>query len=204
MVKYLRFTSLLFHPLFVPLYTVLLYFLATHHYYSSIEFYVILLQVTLITIVIPAILYLTLTSLRYIQTGVMVKTKKERVYPFLINIFLLLSLRHYIFQNNIAYDLNIYFDGLISNYLLLFLCLLLGLKLSVHTSLMTALLTFTLYTSIHYKIPNLGIVILIILATGLVASQRLYDQAHTSKEVILGGLCGLLPQVLAVYFYYNI
>jgi hypothetical protein len=40
-----------------------------------------------------------------------------------------------------------------------------------------------------------------ILMTGVVASSRLEMQAHTGKEILIGLLLGVLPQLLFLYLW---
>jgi membrane-associated phospholipid phosphatase len=47
----------------------------------------------------------------------------------------------------------------------------------------------------------IGVFLVIIVLTGLVASARLYLKAHTPKEVFIGFLIGISGQMLAFSMY---
>lgn len=194
--KLAQIVSYLFHPILVPLQTVGLYFLIQYYYFTPLELSIILSQVAIVTFFIPISIYYLMRSLRILQSSVMVNETKERIFPFAINILLLYTLKSLVLYNNSAYELKIYFWGLIGTYTLLLLGALLKQKYSVHTALLTAGLTFFTLLLFHQGIPSLILLIVCILLTGLTASTRLYLRAHTSYEVIVGGLLGVIPQIL--------
>lgn len=196
MKKLAQLVSYLFHPILVPLQTVGLYFLIQYYYFTPLELSIILSQVAIVTFFIPISIYYLMRSLRILKSSAMVNETKERIVPFAINILLLYTLKSLVLYNNSAYELKIYFWGLIGSYTLLLLGAFLKQKFSVHTTLLTAGLTFLILLLIHQKTPALILVISCILITGLTASARLFLRAHTSYEVALGGLIGIIPQIL--------
>lgn len=196
MKKLAQIVSYLFHPILVPLQTVGLYFLIQYYYFTPLELSIILSQVAIVTFFIPISIYYLMRSLRILQSSVMVNETKERIFPFAINILLLYTLKSLVLYNNSAYELKIYFWGLIGTYALLLAGALFKQKYSVHTALLLAGLTFFTLLLFHQGIPSLILLIVCILITGITASARLYLRAHTSYEVFIGGLIGLLPQIL--------
>lgn len=188
--------SYLFHPILVPLQTVGLYFIVQYYYFTPLELSIILSQVAIVTFFIPISLYYLMRSLRILQSSVMVSETKERIFPFALNILLLYTLKSLVLYNNSAYELKIYFWGLMLSYSLLLVGALCKQKYSVHTTLLTAGLTFFTLLLIHQKTPALILLIGCILITGLTTSARLYLRAHTSYEVLVGGLIGTIPQIL--------
>ncbi|MDM1044279.1 hypothetical protein HX004_05425 [Myroides sp. 1354] len=196
MKKLAQIVSYLFHPILVPLQTVGLYFLIQYYYFTPLELSIILSQVAIVTFFIPISIYYLMRSLRILQSSVMVNETKERIFPFAINILLLYTLKSLVLYNNSAYELKIYFWGLIGTYVLLLAGALFKQKYSVHTALLLAGLTFFTLLLFHQGIPSLILLIVCILITGITASARLYLRAHTSYEVFIGGLIGLLPQII--------
>ncbi|MBB1148723.1 MULTISPECIES: hypothetical protein [unclassified Myroides] len=195
MKKLAQLVSYLFHPIVLPLQTVGLYFIIEYYYFTPIELSIILSQVAIVTFFIPISIYYLMRSLRVLKSSVMVSDTKERIFPFAINIALLYVLKTLVLYNNSAYELKLYFWGLIVTYSLLLLGAIFRQKFSVHTAMLTGGLTFFTLLLIHQKTPALILLISCILITGLTASARLYLRAHTSYEVIVGGLIGLLPQL---------
>ncbi|MBB1138294.1 hypothetical protein [Myroides sp. WP-1] len=199
MKKTAQLVSYLFHPILLPLQTVGLYFLIQYYYFTTLELSIILSQVAIVTFFIPISIYYLMRSLRILQSSVMVSETKERIFPFAINIALLYTLKSLVLYNNSAYELKIYFWGLIATYSLLLIGAIFKQKYSVHTALLTAGLAFFILLLIHQKTPALILLIVCILITGLTASARLYLKAHTSYEVFFGGLLGFLPQLICWY-----
>lgn len=187
--------SYLFHPIVLPLITVLLYFHINKAYFTQLEISVILTQVLIVTFFIPVCFYYLLKSLKIIQSSTMVNSLKERIIPFIINIVLLFILKSFILYNNSAYELKIYFYGLISTYLLLLILACFKHKSCVHVAMLTGCLGFYTVLVLYNQIPEIVTVILLVLITGATASSRLYLRAHSSAEVISGGIVGILPQV---------
>lgn len=196
MKKLAQLVSYLFHPILLPLQTVGLYFFIEYYYFTSLELSIILSQVAIVTFFIPISIYYLMRSLRILRSSVMVSETKERIFPFAINIALLYTLKSLVLYNNSAYELKIYFWGLILVYSLLLIGVFFKQKYSAHTALLTAGLTFFTLILIHQKSPSLILLIGCILITGLTASARLYLRAHTSNEVLIGGLIGLVSQIL--------
>lgn len=191
--------SIVFHPITIPLITVLLYFYFTHYYFTRLEIALILSQFSIITLFIPISIYILLKSLRIINSSIMVDKAKERIIPFFINIFLLITLKDFILYNNSAYELKVYIWGLMYTYILLLLFIFLKKKASAHIALLLSSISFIVYMMVKYQTPNLVLLIVLILITGIVASQRLFVKAHTSVEIILGALCGCLPQFFFIF-----
>lgn len=188
--------SYLFHPVILPLITVLLYFYINQDYFTRLEISIILTQVLIVTFFIPVCFYYLLKSLKIIQSSMMVNNLKERVIPFAINIILLFILKSFILYNNSAYELKIYFYGLISTYLILLILACFRHKSSVHIAMLTGCLGFYTVLVLYNQIPDIITIILLVLITGITASSQLYLHAHSSAEVVSGGIAGLLPQVI--------
>jgi membrane-associated phospholipid phosphatase len=71
------------------------------------------------------------------------------------------------------------------------------LKLSIHMVGMAGLMAGTLLMMMNSEKSLIGVFLVIIVLTGLVASARLYLKAHTPKEVFIGFLIGISGQMLA-------
>lgn len=66
---------------------------------------------------------------------------------------------------------------------------------------MAGLLTGTLLMMINSEKSLIGVFLLIIILTGLVATSRLYLKAHTTTELFIGFLIGISGQMLAFSLY---
>lgn len=193
--KTISFFSYLFHPIVIPTLAILLYFKDAHIFFQSLEISITISQVILTTFLIPIALYFLLHSIHVLKSSIMVLNQKERMLPFLIQIALLFLLKHYILQANNVYEFNMFIWGLMYTYIGLTLGLLVRKKISVHVANLTALLSFYILFSLHFYEAHLLGVSLLILALGITATSRLLLQAHTTSEIVLGFLVGLIPQL---------
>lgn len=193
--KTISFFSYLFHPIVIPTLAILLYFKDAHIFFQSLEISITISQVILTTFLIPIALYFLLHSIHALKSSIMVLNQKERMLPFLIQIALLFLLKHYILQANNVYEFNMFIWGLMYTYIGLTLGLLVRKKISVHVANLTALLSFYILFSLHFYEAHLLGVSLLILALGITATSRLLLQAHTTSEIVLGFLVGLIPQL---------
>lgn len=200
MKKLLLSFSYIFHPLFIPIMGGLIYFLHTKIYFSFKEIYLYLLQIGIITILIPIAVFYLLKTLQKIDSP-KAEQLSERKIPLIIHCVLLWVL----IQKGITFqripELFLFLlGGLVSN-VLAFLFLFLRLKISLHMIGITALVCFAIamtFLSGNLYIYSLAFLIMLI---GGVASSRLLLKAHNYKELILGSLCGLLPQVILWYYW---
>ena len=192
--------SYIFHPLFIPFAGTITYFLVTPKY-SSIELQSgTILPIFILTIIIPIIFFLILKNLGLVSSLLM-PTLKERKYPFYISILLLFMVLLKVLANNFVIELHYYFLSLIIATTSSLIMLFFKFKCSIHVMAMGSLLMFVISLSVHFE-TNLSVAIAFLtLATGVVASSRLYLRAHSSIEVIIGLFIGLISQLLTLKFW---
>ena len=106
-----------------------------------------------------------------------------------------------VIPNNYTAELYFFFLGLIAATASCLLLIFLNFKSSLHMMGMGTLLMFLIGLSIHFEI-NITIAISgITLIAGLVATSRLYFQAHSSSEILIGFLIGIVSQLLTFKFW---
>lgn len=192
--------SHVFHPLFVPIIGTLIYFRITPKY-TPLELQSgNILPIFILTVIIPIICFFILKNVGLVSS-IFMPSIKERKYPLYISIALLLMVFLKVIPSNYIIELNYYFLGLISASLMALLLLFANFKSSIHMMGMGSLLMFLVNLSVHFEINlTLGISILT-LATGLVATSRLYLKAHTRPELFIGFIIGFLSQLLTIKFW---
>jgi hypothetical protein len=197
---FLKIISYAFHPLLVPFAGTVIYFIITPKY-SPLELQSgNVLPIFILTIIIPIISFFILKNLG-IVSSVFLPKRSERKYPLMISILLLFMVLLKVIPNNFIVELYFYFIGLIAASFASLMLLFLKLKSSLHLMGMGSLLMFMIALSIHFEI-NITIAISFwILATGLVATARLYLNAHNRSEVLVGLLIGIVSQLLTVRFW---
>lgn len=197
---FFKLISYIFHPLFVPISGTLAYFVITPKY-SPLEVQSgNILPIFILTVIIPIIFYLILLNLGVISS-IFMPSYRERTYPVIIHIVLLLMIVLKVIPNNYIVELYYFFIGLIISALATLLLLFLKLKVSMHLMGMGSLFMFLVCLSIHFEKNIIIGLSLFILATGLVATSRLYLKAHSKPEVLIGFFIGLISQLLTVRYW---
>ena len=200
MKKLLPFASYLFHPLFISLYAALIYFAATKNFYVSSEIFLYLIQIVIITTLIPITLFFLLLSLGKIDS-IMVEDLGQRRIPLLINASLLLLLIHKSITINNLPQLYFFFLGGAISTIIALVAIYLQTKISLHMIGITSLTSFIFGMSIHTQTDLTYTFAFFVVAIGWVASSRLVLKAHTITELSLGFITGLVPQLVLWRFW---
>ncbi|WP_373073496.1 hypothetical protein [Zeaxanthinibacter enoshimensis] len=194
------FLSYLFHPLLIPMAGTLSYFLVTPKYSPLEEQGGNLLPIFILTIVIPVITFLILRNLG-LASSVFLTPSRERFYPLLISIGLLMMVLFKVIPNNYTAELYYYFVGLIAATAACLLALILKVRCSLHMMGLGSLLMYLIALSIHFEI-NITIAISVCtLICGLAASARIYLKAHNKAEIAIGFMIGFLSQLMTIKYW---
>jgi hypothetical protein len=198
--KILPFFSYLFHPIFIPLLGTIFFVFLDSINYTLPQYLILFLQIIIITILLPVAFFYLLKTFGKIET-VMLSDISQRKIPLLLQIMLFTIL----IEKSITFERfpNLYFfflAGMIST-VLAFLLLFLKTKTSIHMIGISSLTVFIIGLSIHNEINTIHIVAFFIIMNGVVASSRLVMNAHSNKELLIGFLCGAIPQSILLYFW---
>ena len=200
MKTFLKIISYIFHPLFIPFTGTFVYFIITPKY-SPLELQSgNILPIFILTVIVPIISYIILRNIGIINS-IFMSTTQERKYPLYIIIALLLTIVYKVTPNNHTLELHYYFIGLIGGTLASLILLFLNVKNSMHLMGMGSIFMFLTCLSIHFEINITFALSLLIFATGLVATSRLYFRAHSLLEVLIGFFIGLISQLLTIKFW---
>ncbi|ESU24448.1 hypothetical protein FEDK69T_08950 [Flavobacterium enshiense DK69] len=199
--KILPFFSYLFHPLFISVYAALFYFFVTRSFFYPYEIFLILFQISILTVFLPISMYFLLKSLGLAKSSIMLHEKKERRLPLAFQAMFFLILTQHSFSTVVVPELYYFFLGALISTLLTLLLIVFHFKASIHMIGITGITLFIIGISLHYGIPFVSLVAFFIVSTGLVASSRLYMQAHSMKELLVGILVGAIPQLSLWYFW---
>ncbi len=196
----LKVLSYLFHPLFIPIMGTLSYFVITPKYSPRELQSGHILPIFIITVIIPIFIYFILRTLGVVSNIFLPKVG-ERKYPLLISLGLLLVIVIKVIPENFTIELYYFFLGLIAATISCLLLLFLNFKSSLHMNGMGTLLMFLIGLSIHFEINITIAISALTLAAGLVATARLYFQAHSRSEILIGFLIGMVSQLLTFKFW---
>ncbi len=196
-----HFLSYVFHPLFIPLYTV--FFLVYIHPYlfsgedawSKLR---LLLQVFVNCTLLPLASVLLLKGLKFIDS-IFLHTQKERIIPFVI-CMVFYFWNWYAFKNNLeGVELVVFSLALFISSIVGFLFNIFS-KISMHAMAVGVLCSFM--AVLFFSDSSIGIIwfLLSILITGLVLSARLIVSTHQPKEIFTGLVVGIISLLVANYF----
>ncbi len=196
--KYNSFFSLisyLLHPITIPLIAVVLYFVYSPHYMSSVSEMTIVGVVFFITYLIPLLAIISLWSMKLISSLHM-PFIADRKRPLILVILLYTMLIVKVFKRSNFYELNTFFLGATLALLIVYMVLFFNKKISLHMLGLGGLLGFFINISMYQHENYLKLIVVLLLLSGLVASARLVLKAHTTNEVVLGFFIGLFSQFI--------
>ena len=198
--KLLRIFSYLFHPLFISVYAVWVFFVFGESYFEYRQIYLIIIQIVIITIFIPITFYYLLLSLGKVDT-IMLADKAQRKLPLLIHAVLLLILIKKSITTEHFPQLHYFFAASLISTILALIMVLAGFKVSLHMIGITALTVFTIGISLHFHTRMISLIVPLVVVNGFVASSRLEMKAHTVSELIWGSCIGTIPQIVLLYIW---
>lgn len=198
--KILPLISYVFHPVFITIYATLFYLFSNNSYFLNQEKIYILLQVGIITVLVPVLFFFVLRSTGKISSY-MVPSMGERKVPLLIHSFLLILLVRRTITLDRYPELHFFMLGALFSTLIALLLLFVKKKASLHMIGISGLTIFVIGLNLHDQIAYTLFIAILILMNGVVASSRLAMNAHTIKELIMGTLIGAIPQMLLLYLW---
>lgn len=182
------------------MYATLFYLFCKDDAFTNQEKYYVLFQILIITILVPVLFFMLLRSTGHVKS-VMVHENSQRRIPLILQCFLyILLVKRSIIITRYP-ELHFFFLGALFSTILALICSLFKVKASLHMMAITGLTVFVIGLNIHLQMQNPYWAAFLILMTGVVASSRLEMEAHTSKELIIGLLIGILPQLLFIFLW---
>lgn len=196
--RFHKFISTILHPIVVPTLGVLVYFIIVPQSLNLKQQLLLLGLVFGITYIIPVLALIILKSLGLIQ-DFQVTTIRERRMPVLLMTLLFYLLGNILSNTSTLRDIGFLFYGTSFSLFCSYLLFALRLKSSLHLLSMGGALGFFLVIMNVYYLSLLPLVMVLILLTGLVASSRLYLNAHTPRELVSGFTLGLIGQLMVFW-----
>lgn len=199
--KYIiRSFSYIFHPLFMPIAGVLLYFKISPRFFNSAFLFSKLFATAIMTVIIPILSYFMLKNLNVVS-DINLKNVKERRYPLLMQAFFIFLLIKIIFKGYEIPELYYFFVGILGSSIASLVLVFAKFKASLHMIGVSGLLVFIMGLSIHFNQNSLLLIALLIIGCGATATSRLDAKAHTYPELIIGSLVGALPQLMTFKYW---
>lgn len=187
----LKSISYIFHPLLMPLIGAVYFFSVNPILSSATDHLFLLLLIFLSIVVLPLVLYVVLKKLHIVQT-IHLKTTKERILPLLLNALIMGILSFSIVPKQLYY----YIIAALLTIILGLILAILKIKASIHMMALSGTLTFISLTSLHLGLLISTTVLMSVLLIGAMGASRLCLKAHTIKELYIGLIIGVFPQIL--------
>ena len=200
MKKILPVFSYLFHPIFIPLLGTFFYVVLDDNYFTLPQYLVLFIQIIIISVLLPLAFFYLLRTFGKIDS-IMLSDISQRKIPLLLQIMLMSILIAKSITINRYFELFFFFSGGLFSTIIAFMFLFAKIKASIHMIGMSALTVFIIGLSVHAEVNIINTVVFFVLMNGFVASSRLEMNAHTKKELAIGFVCGMLPQLLLLYFW---
>jgi hypothetical protein len=183
--------SLIFHPLLMPLYGLLVIFYApTILAYLPSAVKKILFLIILINNVFVPLSLMPYFRYRNIITSWAIKERKERILPLIVTSVLYSVTAYVIYRFKIP--------GFIKSYILVSAFLVIAVtilnfwwKVSIHSAGAGAVTALIAILSVLMQADLTGLLVIAILITGIVMSARLYLNSNKPAEVWTGLLLGM-------------
>ncbi len=192
--------SYIFHPIFIPIMGTLLYYLISPKFTPPEIQKGIVLSVFILTVVIPIIFFFLLKNIGWISS-VFVDSVSERKIPIIINIILLFMVIYRVIPRAFSTELYYFFAGLMASLFATLILVLFKYKASMHVMGISGIIVFLLGLSIHFEVNVTIVLSLLVLILGAIASARLFLNAHSGTELVLGIILGALPQLFSFNYW---
>ena len=187
--------SIVFHPLFMPLYGLGIIFTApTLLEYLPAEVKKVLVLIILVNNIIIPVTLLHLLRNRNLINSYNIEERGERVVPLILVSFLYSITSYMVFRYQIPVFLKAF---ILASTLLVISVTIINLwwKISIHAVAAGALVSVVIILSIKMYSPLTSYLVATILAGGLILSSRLKLNSHNPSQVWFGfftGLSGLM------------
>lgn len=170
--------------------------------FANEEKFFILFQILIITVLVPILFFLLLRSTGNVDS-IMIHETSQRKIPLVLHCFLIILLvkRSVVIMR--YPELHFFFLGALFSTIIALVLSFFKIKASLHMIAISGLTIFAIGLSRHLQVPAgmMCWVAFFILMNGFVASSRLEMNAHTNKELIIGLLIGIIPQILFLVFW---
>jgi hypothetical protein len=184
--------SVIFQPLFMPTYTLLLVFNINMYFSAILPFFAKALLLVMIfssTVLIPFIIF-TVFKRKGLILSYHMEAKEERGYPYIVTAIIYFLMYMLILQTSVP---SIYSFFLLCATALSLLLLIINFKfkISAHTAGIGGVTGLLIGLAFRLNLDLTFLIIIAIACAGLVGYARLKQNAHKPSEVYLGFLAGV-------------
>lgn len=184
----------LLHPLLMPLFGVLIYFLIAPRFTADHTLLSSVLGLLIVTVITPIVLVFFLKNLGFVS-AISLPAIEDRRIPLLLQIGLYILTTKTLINIYDFPELYYFFAGTLFATMLALVSILLRFNVSIHMIGIAIVTTFTIALSIHFSINQIFLIAGLFLLNGLIATAILAHSTHSLKELAVGLLIGAIPQM---------
>ena len=192
---FLKSISYLLHPLFMTLTAAVYFFSATPVQYPPTRVVHWLLSIIIWSLLFPLLLNVVLKKLNAIKS-IHLKTVKERFWPLLLNSIIMSYIGFVVVTKADCVELHYFVLGSLLTIILGLTLSIIKIKASIHMMAVSGTFMFMILTNLHFGVAIDNLVIFFFFVMGAMGSSRLHLNAHTAKELTIGLIIGIFPQIL--------
>jgi len=199
--KLARTVSVIFHPLLIPVYGLLIIFFApTIYNYMPYEVKRLIIFIVLVNNVMLPLSLIPFFIQRKLINSWFMNERKDRVIPLILSTILYGVTTYIIFRFSVPYFLKSFFIA--ATFLSLTATLInFWWKISLHSIGAGALLALVFILSLKMYTSLLWYLIPVILTGGIIISARLQLNLHNPRQVWAGFLTGLLGSAIILMIF---
>jgi hypothetical protein len=184
----------------MPLLGVIFYFSKTPRFIPAPIISAKLFSITILTVVLPILLFYLLKTIKKINTFYL-ETTKERILPLVLNASIVLLILNKVLTQPEIPELYYFFTGILFSTIACLILAALKFKASIHMIASSGFFMFAVAIGIHFKININGTIAIMFIILGAIATSRLHLKAHTPIELIIGFFIGLIPQLIMLNYW---
>lgn len=198
--------SVLFHPLLMCSYGSIIFFFflkgSIYDYMTPLKLkWIISAMIFSFSFILPVINIYILYKLNRISTFTL-KEQSERTFPYILTSCFYFGLFYLFLDLNIWPSIKVLiFGGGLS--VLLTAIVNLKYKISAHTVGIGGLIGSLMMISLVLKYNAVPEIAVLFLIAGIIATSRLYLEAHSPKQIYSGFLLGMVTQIVVFTFFLN-
>jgi len=195
--------SFLFHPIFIPFYTIVLYFYITPRFFIIKNIRFLEAYLFIVSVIIPILFFLTLKYSGFFKSFI-INSPKERLFFSWMMLVVYLIILNKIIKFHIFIELVPFFLGISIALIIMSVCNFYEKKPSLHALALGGMIIFLMIWSYYTKVFILPLLSFLFVLSSLVLAARIYLEAHSIKELLCGFLIGVFTQLCAfalAYFF---
>lgn len=197
--QFAQFISVLGHPLFMPVYAMVLIFESNPYIDLQVPFsiqVIVLTILTVFTILLPLVTTILLQKFGIVKS-IYMKTCEDRKWPFLLSVFW-----YYLgfeLLTTIALPISLYLLMIgATSVILIAYFITLRWKISVHMLGIGGVIGAMIGLSHRFKFDHFYLIIALFIVAGLIGYARLKTNSHNYRQVYSGFILGLIVEWVAV------